>query len=41
MGRILLIIFSMKWRRNGRMKFFIMCDTLQIIYGDKGIEDEM
>jgi hypothetical protein len=33
--RTLRIIFYIKWRINDRMKCFIMCATLHIIYGDK------
>jgi hypothetical protein len=39
--RMLRIIFYIKWKRNYRMKFFIMYATLQIIYGDKSTEKEM
>jgi len=34
--RMLQIIFYIQWRRNDRMKCFIMYANLQIIYGDIG-----
>jgi hypothetical protein len=38
--RMLRIVFYIKWRRNDRMKCFIMYATLKIICGDKGTENE-
>jgi hypothetical protein len=39
--RMLWIIFYIKWRRNDRMKCFIIYANLQIIYGDKGREGDV